>query len=569
MRIGRWAIFGEKNINKMIDTARAEMVNKIIKNGIDVSTVQGVRPSIDFFTYLTTDEGVKIPVYPLTYMDMFAVARFSDILRIVLDAIKREVFKNGFIVEEKFKWKCVSCGKEFSSLPWDKKCDKCNGDLRRPSDEQEILAKNLIEKYVNLNKQRLEDVLREVERDIDITDNGFLLVIKDYDISNDGAIISSTVKEILRVSPANMSIIADKGGRPTYKDSGEQMRVCPLHRSRPQVEPDTHCKICGTELLPCYAKANITIFGAQRVMDTKPVFYAQDEVILKSKFVPSLMYGESPIVSLWSKIVSMLWMDRYIHQYYLRQRPPKGAFLISTKNVESFKKAWEYALDRLRVNPHEIVPLAFEGTGKNAAQFIHFDLTLQEMQFKEVRDEFRRLVGACYDDKTEILTSEGWKLFKNLNRREKVLQYNKKTGNLNYITPKNWFEYDYDGEMIQYKKKSLDLLVTSNHRMLYYDDSNFYTGNYEPRVKLAENFKRGIIPQAGSWKGKRIDKVLFRNNERGSIVKFVGKRKYEMFDKYRASVKKFELDGDLFCAFMGIWLSEGSASKNGYKVQVA
>lgn len=403
MKLGSWGLFGRKTINKVIDTEKNRLIGRIMKNGLNTvgDDSYGLRPSMDFFTYLTSDEGVKIPIYPLTYPDMYAIYQYSDILRIVIDALKREIFKNGFEAIGRFEFKCTNrdCGKEFEAEPENMVCDKCGMSVRRPDTEQEKTCKGLIEKSLNKNNQTLEDILRMMEQDLDVTDNSFLLLVKEY-VTNDqtGEHVDTSIQEILRVSPANMGILADQTGMPCMTDAGLPVWVCPNHRRKTvKGHEHTHCSICGARLLPCYAKANLSIFGATRVMETEPVFYAQDEVLHISKFIPSLLYGFSPLIALWAKVVSMMWMDRYIHQYYYRQRPPKGMMFVGTRNVESFKKTWAWTMDRLRVNPHEVVPIAVETEGKgDVAKYMHFDLTLEEMQFGSVREEFRRLCGATY-----------------------------------------------------------------------------------------------------------------------------------------------------------------------------
>jgi len=69
----------------------------------------------------------------------------------------------------------------------------------------------------------------------------------------------------------------------------------------------------------------------------------------------------------------------------------------------------------------------------------------------------------CYDDQTEILTSEGWKLFKNLSGEEDVLTL-AKDGKAEWKRPDDYIEQEYKGEMYQVKSKKLDLLVTPNHK---------------------------------------------------------------------------------------------------------
>lgn len=71
----------------------------------------------------------------------------------------------------------------------------------------------------------------------------------------------------------------------------------------------------------------------------------------------------------------------------------------------------------------------------------------------------------CFDDQTEVLTDNGWVLFKDLKESDNVASYN----NLNlieYDKPLNYYEYDYNGIMHHYKNLAIDAMVTPNHKML-------------------------------------------------------------------------------------------------------
>jgi len=73
---------------------------------------------------------------------------------------------------------------------------------------------------------------------------------------------------------------------------------------------------------------------------------------------------------------------------------------------------------------------------------------------------------ACYSDDTEVLTREGWKLFKSLIGNEKFLTRNN-NGTTSWQEATDYISYKYSGEMHNYKANSIDLLVTPNHRMMF------------------------------------------------------------------------------------------------------
>jgi len=80
-----------------------------------------------------------------------------------------------------------------------------------------------------------------------------------------------------------------------------------------------------------------------------------------------------------------------------------------------------------------------------------------------------RLLGSdkyeCFDDKVEILTSSGWKLFKDLDKTEEVLTLSP-TGFAEWQKPTRYIDEYYNGEMYHINSGRIDLSVTPNHRFL-------------------------------------------------------------------------------------------------------
>lgn len=83
-----------------------------------------------------------------------------------------------------------------------------------------------------------------------------------------------------------------------------------------------------------------------------------------------------------------------------------------------------------------------------------------------VRSERTPMVGdkfCCYDDKTEVLTSEGWKFIINITLKDKIASLNNNI--LTYVKPTAIYDYQYNGPMYYIDSSSVNLCVTPNHRM--------------------------------------------------------------------------------------------------------
>jgi len=215
----------------------------------------------------------------------------------------------------------------------------------------------------------------------------------------------------------------------------------------------------------------------------------------------------------------------------------------------------------------------------------------------------------CYDEKTEILTEDGWKLFKDLKMEDKVFTLSE-NNRIELHQPEQLFKYDYEGEMIKFKAKSLDLLVTPNHRMVV--DKKY---KKKRTFVEAKDFSpsRDLIPKKGIWLGKRQEYfelppvVIFQGSGPSSQfsdqeIEYIremrrkGKSFYQIGERFncnpvtiyniclnenygnRQRVRiKYEqpplrIKMDDWLKFFGFWLAEGStdneknAKRHGYRV---
>ena len=72
--------------------------------------------------------------------------------------------------------------------------------------------------------------------------------------------------------------------------------------------------------------------------------------------------------------------------------------------------------------------------------------------------------ATCFDDKTEILSENGWKLFRDLDE-ERVATLNKDKMLFEWQKPTHKTNQEFDGELLHFNSRTIDLMVTSNHRM--------------------------------------------------------------------------------------------------------
>lgn len=73
----------------------------------------------------------------------------------------------------------------------------------------------------------------------------------------------------------------------------------------------------------------------------------------------------------------------------------------------------------------------------------------------------------CYSDDTEVLTRCGWKLFKDVTYNDYVITMNPLTELCEYQQVSQIHSYHYNDNMIEFRNRSTNMLVTPNHNMLY------------------------------------------------------------------------------------------------------
>lgn len=110
----------------------------------------------------------------------------------------------------------------------------------------------------------------------------------------------------------------------------------------------------------------------------------------------------------------------------------------------------------------------------------------------------------CYDSETDVLTAEGWKPWPDVEMTDKLATLRPDTHSIEYHHPIRLICNEYKGRMYRVESRSVDLLVTPNHRMFVCP-----TTTKEGRRKLTYKFvnadELGHKPHAylktGNWPG--------------------------------------------------------------------
>lgn len=149
----------------------------------------------------------------------------------------------------------------------------------------------------------------------------------------------------------------------------------------------------------------------------------------------------------------------------------------------------------------------------------------------------------CFDEITEVLSNDGWKLFKDIRGDEKILSVNLVNGQSEWVNIKHKIAYQFDKELVHYSNNRTDLLVTPDHNQI---------------VKFRK--KQKGRSDAGYWKIVSDNELPEHDfNFLATIPNYLG----DSLDKI--TIGKYVLDTDTYIKFMAMYLSDGSITYYGSK----
>jgi hypothetical protein len=324
----------------------------------------------------------KSTSYMITTPILYHVAQQSVIVRTCTTQLKNEIFRRGYRWEGRFDEKCQDCGKKHQS-PVDE-CIDCNSpNLVKPDKGQLKYAHKFLENYINKSEQMFIDVLKELEDDLNIMDDAYIILVKEYYIDANSEIRMHKVKEIYRGDPVTMHIYSDEHGQ-----KGNAGYTCIKHRDQISVESTDDCELCQGKLYP--------IHYVNRVHGEEQ-YYLKGEVLHFSKYNPSRLYGLSPVLTLWNHITTLIAMENYVNSSYSKSRMPRGLLAVQTRNIDSMKSFWRGVKEKMEQDPHFIPVMGIEAeNGKGSIEWIKFLDSLKEMDYVAVKDDLRDRISAFY-----------------------------------------------------------------------------------------------------------------------------------------------------------------------------
>ena len=353
--------------------------------------------------------------------NLYTIAFAVTPIRASVINIRNEIFRRGFDTPvPKFAKICMNpdCLSEFDHQV--SKCPNCvernkegivtkEWDTRDPDPQQlKYFMKFMIK--ANDFDQSLEDVCRECEDDVNIVDDGFMLMVKEYffNVNDKEPPVKERMKQILRLDPCNIEFDLDANGMPERahyvcimhrRDEASSNVVAPGYQEFPQVAVPESEKVQAAEIAPVCPECGRQMYPAmyRYLYRGKYRFYIRKEVIHWSRYAPSKTYGYSPILSVYEKALTMLGMDRWLYDYFYERIIPPGVIVTVTDDPLGLEQRIKDQEMKLRENPHHIAWVAVsKRTGQGKTEYIRFGSNFQEMDFQNISDRIGDFIAGMW-----------------------------------------------------------------------------------------------------------------------------------------------------------------------------
>lgn len=119
----------------------------------------------------------------------------------------------------------------------------------------------------------------------------------------------------------------------------------------------------------------------------------------------------------------------------------------------------------------------------------------------------------CHDEKTEVLTFEGWKRWSEYNGSEAVATVNPITKAIEFEFPIALHRYEYNGPMFYCPHRSLNFCVTPNHRMYSRPGVSCRRSIGDYRFRIASDlwYESEFLTTGTTFRGEKISSIKVGN----------------------------------------------------------
>lgn len=154
---------------------------------------------------------------------------------------------------------------------------------------------------------------------------------------------------------------------------------------------------------------------------------------------------------------------------------------------------------------------------------------------------------SCYSSDTEVLTLNGWKLFKNIDiETDLIYSLNPQTNEIEVVKAIDSIKSPINGSIYNFQNRFMDLMVTGNHKMLAHSKSN---DGYKCKglIDASDIKKTDLLPIKGfNYEGA--------NKEFFVLPSVIQK---EQYTRKEIQVEARKINMNDWLEFFGFWLADG------------
>jgi hypothetical protein len=207
------------------------------------------------------------------------------------------------------------------------------------------------------------------------------------------------------------------------------------------------------------------------------------------------------------------------------------------------------AISQRCINPLEIWKIGETGEPADSAEILEFQNIVQQTWYD---------APACFHPSHECMTRAGFKHYKDLTLEDEIATINVTTGALEYQKQLALHEYDFNGDLVHFTKGYNDIIVTPNHRMLVQRQRITHKFKQVSK-KTGKAYTQHVSEFENAWNFVEAKDIRPRTRFRGVPDDWEGESPDNIM------VGDVAIPTDIYCAFAGYFVSEGSTDTSGVK----
>lgn len=223
--------------------------------------------------------------------------------------------------------------------------------------------------------------------------------------------------------------------------------------------------------------------GVPRVnMTSDQLIYRPRNIVPREGNAASYLYGMSPVEQIADEIKVGVMRLAFVQRFYDKGSLPNVIHVVPPDTpVDKIKEGMQWMNSELAGNLSNRrqwrMVQGFKTDGKDDQIIFPSEPVLadifDDLHIRKICFAFgtspqrlqRPMNRGCHSEDTDVLTGRGWVKFPELSDDDTVASFDGKSGRIKLTKPSKVYRYQYSGEMIHFKTRNVDVLVTPEHKM--------------------------------------------------------------------------------------------------------